>query len=109
MHASTNRTQRGSTKPSGDKRTRFSLRAPAANAVCLAGSFNDWNPAALQMERSDDGIWCAELQLAPGHYEYKFVVDGHWCCDVTDTGPSESAEGCVPNDLGTMNRCIEVA
>lgn len=109
MQTSTNRTHRDSAKAPGPKRRRFTVRAPSAGAVCLAGSFNDWNPTALPMKRSDDGIWCAELPLASGRYEYKFVVDGHWCCDVTDTGPSESVEGCVPNDHGTMNRVIDVA
>ena len=95
--------------PSARKRALFSVRAPSANAVYLAGSFNDWSPSALEMKCGDDGIWHAGVQLPPGLYEYKFVVDGRWCCDVTDSGPSETAEGCVPNDFGSMNRVVEVA
>ena len=91
------------------KATRFTLHAPAATSVHLAGSFNDWNPSALGMRCSDDGYWFADVALPPGRYEYKFVVDGGWCCDVSESGPSEVADGCVPNDHGTMNRVIEVA
>ena len=60
------------------------------------------------MRRGKDGVWSTELELRPGHHEFKFLVDGQWCCDVNDGAPTELAEGCVPNDLGTMNRVIEI-
>ncbi len=59
------------------------------------------------MERRDDGSWFAELALAPGLYEYKFIADGVWCCEPGREN-SQGCEGCVPNPFGTLNRTIEV-
>jgi len=52
-------------------------------AVYLAGEFNDWNPTALPMEGPDEaGLFQAKLELDPGVYQYKFVVDGtEWTSD----------------------------
>ena len=54
----------------------FQLDAPFAGEVHLAGEFNDWSPTATPMEKGEDGIWRVTLELAPGSYLYKFVVDG---------------------------------
>lgn len=90
------------------RRTRFELAAPAAQHVFVAGTFNGWKPDATPMAREDGGHWVADVDVAPGRHEYKFVVDGSWCCDVGPEGPREEAEGAVPNDQGTMNRVLEV-
>jgi chromosome partitioning protein len=47
--------------------------------VQIAGVFNGWQPAA--MRRNKDGRWEAAVDLIPGQYEYKFVVDGRWIVD----------------------------
>ncbi|MEX0641562.1 MAG: redoxin domain-containing protein, partial [Pirellulales bacterium] len=48
-----------------------------AKKVYLAGSFNDWKPTAQAMDGPDaDGGFKTSLDLAPGQYEYKFVLDG---------------------------------
>ncbi|MCD6502034.1 hypothetical protein J7L01_05485, partial [bacterium] len=49
---------------------------PSAKEVFVAGSFNDWSESATPMESDGEGNWSATLDLAPGRYEYKFVVDG---------------------------------
>ncbi len=51
-----------------------------ARKVALAGSFNGWNPNELLMERSTSG-WQLPYVIAPGNYEYKFIVDGRWMID----------------------------
>ncbi|MDQ3843007.1 MAG: glycogen-binding domain-containing protein, partial [Bacteroidota bacterium] len=51
-----------------------------ATGVMLAGSFNDWNPDALAMQKTDSG-WIAPVKLGPGKYWYKFIVDGRWIVD----------------------------
>ena len=51
-----------------------------AGRVMLAGSFNDWNPNILSMNRTDSG-WIAYVKLGPGKYWYKFIVDGNWITD----------------------------
>lgn len=57
----------------------FSLDYPAARKVTLAGNFNNWDKDATLMNRDEMGIWYYNLKLAPGKYEYKFVVnDVEW-------------------------------
>lgn len=51
-----------------------------ASKVILAGTFNGWHERMLQMIPSKDG-WELRLQLDPGYYEYKFIVDGEWMED----------------------------
>lgn len=48
-----------------------------AQKVILAGSFNNWNEAELEMERQYGG-WTISIALKPGNYEYKYIVDGVW-------------------------------
>ncbi|MBI4817423.1 MAG: glycoside hydrolase family 13 [Deltaproteobacteria bacterium] len=91
-----------------ENKTTLHVKAPRAESVFLAGSFNDWQANALAMRRSKDGDWSIDLALPPGRYEYKFVVDGKWCCDVSNDAVVETIESGVQNDFGTMNRVLEV-
>ncbi len=60
---------------------RISCYSPGARKIMLTGSFNDWDPAALPMTKSDDGQWNIDFKLPAGRYEYRFVVDGVSCCE----------------------------
>lgn len=51
-----------------------------AERVMLAGSFNNWDPDAQPMKKTDSG-WIAYVKLGPGKYWYKFIVDGRWTID----------------------------
>lgn len=51
-----------------------------ANIVVLSGNFNAWNAGELLMTRTATG-WQVPYVLAPGNYEYKFIVDGKWITD----------------------------
>jgi cyclomaltodextrinase / maltogenic alpha-amylase / neopullulanase len=52
------------------------LHAPHASSVKVAGSFNNWAPSnSYLMHKGDDGAWYKTLSLAPGEYQYKFVID----------------------------------
>lgn len=73
-----------------------------ATKVEIAGTFNDWRPAATQMIAVGDGKWFKELNLPPGTYEYLFVADGKWVPDL-------SAERFVPNPFGGMNSVMTVS
>ena len=77
------------------------LTHPAAQQVCVAGSFNDWHPTVTPMIRLDDGQWAKELALPPGRYEYRFVVDGEWVDD-------PAATELIPNTFGTANAVLMV-
>ena len=99
-----------STKTSGRKPVQVTCRAQDAQRVYAAGTFNDWNTTATPLRKSDGGEWKAELQLLPGRYEYKLLVDGMWCCEpgCPDRRAIVSCTACVANPFGTMNRVIEV-
>ncbi len=82
--------------PAGNSVT-FTYRAEKGCSVFLAGSFNKWNGTAEKMiDKNGNGVYTAELTLAPGSYEYKFVIDGSWCAD------PECADW-VQNSHGTLN------
>ncbi|NRB52338.1 MAG: serine hydrolase [Saprospiraceae bacterium] len=51
-----------------------------AKLVSVAGDFNGWQELGNIMRRHN-GVWVTSLQLDPGKYEYKFVVDGVWILD----------------------------
>lgn len=59
---------------------RFTYPDARAQAVFLAGSFNNWSATGTAMT-ADGGVWSAVVELGPGDYEYKFVVDGQWVAD----------------------------
>jgi len=62
---------------------RFVLFAPEAQQVALAGTFNQWDPAATPLVRTGaPGVWAATLTLPTGQHQYAFVVDGaRWVAD----------------------------
>lgn len=51
-----------------------------AQQVILAGTFNGWHEQDLKMRKTTDG-WSIRLDLSPGRYEYKFIIDGQWTHD----------------------------
>lgn len=62
--------------------TTFSVDGhPKAKKVILAGSFNNWNEEEIKMHQQGNG-WVITLDLKPGIYEYKFIVDGNWNHDI---------------------------
>jgi len=79
----------------------FALHKPDAKRVSLCGDFNGWSPTATPMKRHDDGHWGTTVALAPGRYQYKFVVDGEWIAD-------PAAQKNVPNEHGSLNSVVEV-
>ncbi len=59
----------------------FALSAPDAGRVALIGDFNNWDPSANPLRRSDTA-WAVTLRLKPGRYRYSFVIDGaSWRAD----------------------------
>jgi len=64
-----------------DSVVRFYLRNfKNAKTVMLAGSFNNWAPDQLSMQRTDSG-WIYDVKLGIGKWWYKFIVDGDWIID----------------------------
>ncbi|HTU24356.1 MAG TPA: redoxin domain-containing protein [Pirellulales bacterium] len=68
----------------GTYEARFTYRPDKkADAVYLAGSFNDWKAEGQRMDGPDaEGRYTTTARLKPGDYQYKFVVDGkRWRAD----------------------------
>jgi anti-sigma factor RsiW len=64
-------------KVSFDKELEVSFQAPSATSVAIVGDFNGWDVRRNQLVRSShEGRWGGKLRLAPGVYQYSFVVDG---------------------------------
>ena len=81
---------------------RFEFIHPTATTVAIAGTFNDWHPSTKSMHPIGSGHWLKETALAPGAYEYCFVVDGQWM-------PDPLASETVPNPFGGQNSILKVA
>lgn len=88
------------TKPRG-KKVKFELYAPEAKKVVLTGDFLSWKEDGLLMKRNKKGQWTTSINLLPGRYEYKFIVDGQWWTDPVNSNV-------VFNSFGTQNSVIEV-
>ena len=90
------------TSKRGGRRVVFTFCADAGAEVFVAGSFNDWDPNFTQMKYdSGSKAFVCEIKLAPGSYEYKFVVNGVWQLDADNDNVSA-------NDFGTLNSLFEV-
>lgn len=66
----------------------FSLKAPKAKKVLLAGDFNGWRPEKLPLVSAGRDGWQILVPLPAGKYQYLFQVDGQWVAD-----PSSRGEG----------------
>jgi 1,4-alpha-glucan branching enzyme len=81
---------------------RFEFTHPTATTVCVAGTFNHWQPEAKTLHPAGGGRWLKETALTPGTYEYCLVVDGRWI-------PDPLAKETVPNPFGGRNSILKVA
>jgi Glycogen recognition site of AMP-activated protein kinase len=54
---------------------QFRLTDAVARDVALLGDFNGWRPEH-RLRRVSEGVWAVDVALAPGVYNYVFVVDG---------------------------------
>ena len=80
----------------------FSLLKPEAREVALAGSFNQWDRERHRLAGPDrNGRWAITLPLAPGRYEYLFVVNS------TDWTPDPAAPS-VSDGFGGKNSVLLV-
>jgi hypothetical protein len=81
---------------------RFTLVAPTAARVQLVGDFNRWDPERAALRRGTDGrTWEIEIPLAPGRYEYSFLVDGVLASD-------PAAPRAPAGDFGAPNSIVFV-
>lgn len=68
--------------------------AAKAQKAALAGDWNNWQPVTMRKQK--DGTFIVSVDIPPGRYEYKFVVDGSWVHD-------GDVPGVISNSYGTLN------
>lgn len=79
---------------------RFALQpGDAARTVRLVGDFTDWAPKIMRKQKN--GAFVANVELPPGTYEYKFLVDGRWVVDPDNDTMARSP-------YGTFNSVVSV-
>jgi 1,4-alpha-glucan branching enzyme len=83
------------------KQQTFSIAANGAINVALAGDFTNWQEKAIPMQIQPNGEWKAVVELAPGTYHYRYIVDGQWCDD-----PKCPLH--MPNPYGSQNSVRQV-
>jgi 5'-AMP-activated protein kinase regulatory beta subunit len=83
------------------RKITFTLIAPDAEEVFLVGDFNNWNEKKQPMKKDESGRWKKDIIVAPGRYEYKYLVDGQWKID-------QANNEVIQNRFGTLNNVILV-
>ncbi len=80
----------------------FRFRDPQASTVYVVGEFNNWTPnQEARMEPKGQGLFETRIDLEPGIYQYRFIVDGRW---VEDPENPRTA----PAPFGGVNSVLEV-
>ena len=87
--------------PAAPRKFRFEVDVPKARSVSVVGTFNNWTPGATRLVFIGGRKWIRELNLAPGRYEYRFVVDDKWV-------DPPNAKSYVPNPGGGRNAVVEI-
>jgi 1,4-alpha-glucan branching enzyme len=87
---------------SGNKQITFTMDAPQARSVSVAGSFCEWKTDCHPMHKDRNGDWSVTLPLPFGNYQYRFLVDGEWHDDPKCTSRA-------PNPFGTENCVLSVS
>jgi len=80
----------------------FMLDAPDAREVVVTGEFTNWSKDGIPLERDpSDAIWKTVVDVEPGEYEYRFVVDGVWIRDPNN-------KDFIRNEFGQENSLLVV-
>ncbi len=91
--------------PTSDREIVVRYRDPGATDVRIAGDFNGWVPdkdvRSLVQAEGPERVWTKILNLAPGTYHYRYVVDGEWREDPDNPKA-------VPGPVGGRNSVLVV-
>jgi len=88
--------------PSPVKKVPLRVKAVGAKEVVLTGDFTQWAKDKIRLTPSTGGEWITVLELAPGEYQYRLIVDGEW------RDHSEATRK-IGNPFGTQNAVLIVA
>jgi Glycogen recognition site of AMP-activated protein kinase/Domain of unknown function (DUF3471) len=80
-------------QPSAKGNTTLRLKGhPDARIVAVAGTFNEWNQSqAICGKEANE--WICRLDLSPGKYTYKFIIDGDWILDPDNPNTEDDERG----------------
>jgi 1,4-alpha-glucan branching enzyme len=79
----------------------FSARAKGASEVIVTGDFTKWSQGGIRLRKGPHDEWRTVLELEPGEYQYRLLIDGTWQDD-----PQASKR--VPNPYGGHNSVLRV-
>jgi len=79
----------------------FSLKVAEAEHVYIVGDFNNWSIASAIPLKKENGRWSTQVPLKSGKYRYRFIVDGKWVED-----PSNS--DLEKNPFGSFDSVVDV-
>ncbi len=82
------------------KKVPLKIKADGAKEVVLTGDFTQWAKDKVRLTPTAGGEWITVLDLAPGEYQYRLIVDGEW-------RDHAEASRKVGNAFGTQN-CVLV-
>ena len=81
---------------------RFAHPAEANKHVFVAGDFNGWSATSTPLTFDEKfAMHVAVIEMPPGRYRYRLVVDGHWMADPHN-------EHKQVNDYGEFNSVVVV-
>lgn len=84
-------------EPTPSRQVELHFHDAEANDVRIAGDFNGWVPdkgvRSVIESHGATRVWTKVLQLPPGTYEYRYVVDGEWREDPDNPNSVEGAAG----------------
>jgi len=81
----------------------FSLEAPGATTVAVAGDFSGWESDFVLDDADGDGVWTGRIPVTPGLHKYMFVIDG------TDWVTDPQAQRYSDDGFGNRNAVLAVA
>lgn len=78
----------------------FTVDAPDAKKVVVAGDFNDWNESEFELRKLKNGTFKGTMNLEKDkEYQFKYIIDGNWANE-------EEADGKVLNQFASNNSVL---
>jgi hypothetical protein len=77
----------------GAQTVRFSLQAPEASRVTVAGTFNNWDPFMHPMREVRPGVYSTSIRMRRGRHSYVYIVNGRRMLDPLNFRRSVNLEG----------------
>jgi len=93
----------------------FRMVSDTVGTVHVVGDFNFWSRVATPMRQEAPGTWEVGLDLPPGTYRFRYLVDGrYWLTDWACFGVEANGQGewnsvlYVPSDQASMALPVDV-